>query len=158
MLHRWGKGKKDKSGSRLPTGEPIEFLTVGGRTSAYIRKLQRKVGHVADGVEKSGSSKRKRVKQENSEPDEALDEASEEDSTPAKEGSGGGRGRGKKRMEQTPRRQKGTVKAESKTQQNTPDTKAESEETAEILQDESAVLDDREPEVLGLRRSRRSKA
>lgn len=130
MLHRWGKGKKDKSANRLPTGEPIEFITVGGRTSAYVRELQRKVGPVAGGAETSGSSnKRKRVKQENSESDES--------STPAKESSGG-------------RSRKRTGQAESKTtstQRNAPDTKAE-----------SAVSGDKKPEVHGSRRSSRRKA
>jgi len=41
--HRWGKGKKEKHTMRLPTGEPatIKWVTVGGRTSAYVVELQR---------------------------------------------------------------------------------------------------------------------
>ena len=43
--HRWGKGKKD-SPNRLPNGEKIVFLTVGGRTSAVIPSVQKKTGPV----------------------------------------------------------------------------------------------------------------
>ncbi|KAI0318747.1 hypothetical protein OF83DRAFT_1241797 [Amylostereum chailletii] len=48
--HRWGKGKGSKSknihsedGLKLPSGEPatIKWVTVGGRTSAYILELQK---------------------------------------------------------------------------------------------------------------------
>ena len=44
--HRWGKGKKDAS-KTLPNGEKIQFLTVGGRTSAVIPSIQKKSGAVA---------------------------------------------------------------------------------------------------------------
>ncbi|KAG5723168.1 hypothetical protein E4T56_gene235 [Termitomyces sp. T112] len=39
--HRWGKGKKEHS-LRLPSGDPatIKWVTVGGRTSAYVEELQ----------------------------------------------------------------------------------------------------------------------
>ncbi|KAL8640162.1 MAG: hypothetical protein Q9228_002887 [Teloschistes exilis] len=43
--HRWGKGKKDDP-QRLPNGEKIKFLTVGGRTSAIIPSIQKKTGDV----------------------------------------------------------------------------------------------------------------
>jgi len=46
MLHRWGKGKGTKN-NKLPTGEQVEFLKVGGRTSAFVRALQRYVGPMA---------------------------------------------------------------------------------------------------------------
>ncbi|KAH9043838.1 Formamidopyrimidine-DNA glycosylase H2TH domain-containing protein [Lactarius pseudohatsudake] len=44
--YRWGKGKKvkgdDKPTLKLPDGRPatIEWVTVGGRTSAYVAELQ----------------------------------------------------------------------------------------------------------------------
>ncbi|KIY45221.1 hypothetical protein FISHEDRAFT_61237 [Fistulina hepatica ATCC 64428] len=40
--HRWGKGKKAKPTLKLPSGElaTIKWITVGGRTSAYIEELQ----------------------------------------------------------------------------------------------------------------------
>lgn len=44
--HRWGKGKKDAA-QKLPSGEKITFLTVGGRTSAVVPSLQKKTGPVA---------------------------------------------------------------------------------------------------------------
>ena len=40
MLHRWGKGKKNQS--MLPSGDRIDFLKVGGRTSAFVPALQKK--------------------------------------------------------------------------------------------------------------------
>ncbi|KAI5808708.1 Formamidopyrimidine-DNA glycosylase N-terminal domain-containing protein [Peziza echinospora] len=43
MLHRWGKGKNNEGGAgKLPTGEKIEFITVSGRTSAYVPSLQKR--------------------------------------------------------------------------------------------------------------------
>ncbi|KDQ54892.1 hypothetical protein JAAARDRAFT_196275 [Jaapia argillacea MUCL 33604] len=40
--HRWGKGKKQKPSLKLPSGEfaTINWITVGGRTSAYVAELQ----------------------------------------------------------------------------------------------------------------------
>lgn len=35
--YRWGKGK---GGCKMPDGNPIEFVTVGGRTSAVVRAVQ----------------------------------------------------------------------------------------------------------------------
>ncbi|KAF2035046.1 hypothetical protein EK21DRAFT_55560, partial [Setomelanomma holmii] len=48
MKHRWSKGKKDVS--KLPTGEKITFLKVGGRTSAIVPSLQKKTAAVAGDV------------------------------------------------------------------------------------------------------------
>ncbi|TCD66762.1 hypothetical protein EIP91_000953 [Steccherinum ochraceum] len=41
--HRWGKGKKQKETFTLPSGKPgtIKWVTVGGRTSAFIAELQK---------------------------------------------------------------------------------------------------------------------
>jgi len=43
--HRWGKGKKKKAQHilSLPSGDPatIKWVTVGGRTSAYVVELQK---------------------------------------------------------------------------------------------------------------------
>lgn len=41
MKYRWGKGKKN---DKLPTGEKIVFLDVGGRTSAVVPSVQKKTG------------------------------------------------------------------------------------------------------------------
>ncbi|EFR03745.1 formamidopyrimidine-DNA glycosylase lyase mutM [Nannizzia gypsea CBS 118893] len=41
--HRWNKGKKGAAG-KLPSGEPIVFVTVGGRTSAVVPSVQKKGG------------------------------------------------------------------------------------------------------------------
>jgi len=59
MLHRWSKAKKESS--RLPNGQTIKFLTVGGRTSAVVPEVQKKTAEAADDAENSGqhSSDRK---------------------------------------------------------------------------------------------------
>lgn len=53
MKYRWDKGKK--TGSKLPNGAKITFLTVGGRTSAIVPSVQKKTaavaGDVSDGAE-----------------------------------------------------------------------------------------------------------
>ncbi|KAI6364960.1 hypothetical protein MCOR25_005556 [Pyricularia grisea] len=70
--HRWGKGAASRTGeqARLPGGERLAFLTVGGRTSCYAPELQRKTGGgVASGikeeplvvVEKKNAGKNKKV-------------------------------------------------------------------------------------------------
>ena len=38
---RWGKGKKRKHAPKLPNGNPVSFVTVGGRTSAVVVKEQK---------------------------------------------------------------------------------------------------------------------
>ena len=43
MLHRWGKGRKGEDANKLPNGERIEFVKVGGRTSAFVRNLSVKL-------------------------------------------------------------------------------------------------------------------
>ncbi|KAF3481440.1 formamidopyrimidine-DNA glycosylase lyase mutM [Arthroderma uncinatum] len=48
--HRWNKGKKGATG-KLPSGEAIVFVTVGGRTSAVVPSVQKKNGEVAGGDE-----------------------------------------------------------------------------------------------------------
>lgn len=47
--HRWGKGGKG-SVAKLPNGEKLAFLTVGGRTSCYAPAVQKKTGRVVPGV------------------------------------------------------------------------------------------------------------
>lgn len=85
--YRWNKGKKDAP-QKLPNGEKITFLTVGGRTSAVVPSVQKKTGPVAkdvsseepgsNGGEKKGAaaSKRKRgaTKKEESDVDGEEDE------------------------------------------------------------------------------------
>lgn len=44
--HRWGKGAKGTA-AKLPNGEKLAFITVGGRTSCYAPGVQKKTGHVA---------------------------------------------------------------------------------------------------------------
>ncbi|KAG6866260.1 hypothetical protein C0991_006847 [Blastosporella zonata] len=47
--HRWGKGKKEHT-LLLPSGEPatIKWITVGGRTSAYVQELQLLPANIPD--------------------------------------------------------------------------------------------------------------
>lgn len=49
MKHRWDKGRKN--GAKLPNGEKIVFLTVGGRTSAVVPSRQKKTGAVKADVD-----------------------------------------------------------------------------------------------------------
>jgi len=44
--HRWGKGKRNSSDLRLPSGEiaVIKWVTVGSRTSAFVPKVQTLTG------------------------------------------------------------------------------------------------------------------
>ena len=51
MKHRWDKGKKN--GGKLPNGAKITFLKVGGRTSAVVPSVQKKLGTVAGDVSQS---------------------------------------------------------------------------------------------------------
>jgi len=53
MKHRWGKGKKEAS--KLPNGEKIMFLKVGGRTSAIVPSVQKKTAAVAGDVSDSAA-------------------------------------------------------------------------------------------------------
>lgn len=53
MKHRWGKGKKEAS--KLPNGEKITFLKVGGRTSAIVPSVQKKTAAVAGDVSESAA-------------------------------------------------------------------------------------------------------
>lgn len=49
--YRWGKGAAARPGAdvaRLPSGEALAFITVGGRTSCYAPALQRKSGDGGD--------------------------------------------------------------------------------------------------------------
>ncbi|KAL8799439.1 MAG: hypothetical protein Q9182_005883 [Xanthomendoza sp. 2 TL-2023] len=66
--HRWAKGKKDAP-QRLPNGEKIKFVTVGGRTSAIIPSVQKKTGEVAADVKGQDSDEN-----ENEDEDEDEDE------------------------------------------------------------------------------------
>ncbi|KAJ7139591.1 AtMMH-1 [Mycena epipterygia] len=65
--HRWGKGKKAAHNLKLPSGEPatIKWITVGGRTSAYVVELQTLAGT----VKKLTRGKRKAKEEEGSESD-----------------------------------------------------------------------------------------
>lgn len=47
--HRWSKGKKNQP-AVLPNGNKIVFLTVGGRTSAVVPAVQKKIGPVAQDI------------------------------------------------------------------------------------------------------------
>jgi formamidopyrimidine-DNA glycosylase len=47
--HRWNKGSKDATNT-LPNGEKLSFITVGGRTSCFAPRLQKKTGHIPAGA------------------------------------------------------------------------------------------------------------
>lgn len=69
MKYRWDKGKKGEV-NKLPNGNKIVHLKVGGRTSAIVPSVQKKTGGVAGNV--SGSE------------DEASEEVLEEDTSNTK--------------------------------------------------------------------------
>ncbi|CAK1355660.1 Formamidopyrimidine-DNA glycosylase [Cercospora beticola] len=52
MKYRWDKGKKGDV-NKLPSGEKIEHITVGGRTSAFVPSVQKKTAAVAGDVDTS---------------------------------------------------------------------------------------------------------
>ncbi|KAI1805344.1 Formamidopyrimidine-DNA glycosylase N-terminal domain-containing protein [Daldinia bambusicola] len=90
--HRWGKGKKDAP-TRLPSGEEIVHITVGGRTSCVVPSVQRRKGGekgaVKDGTESrffesKGKGKGKGKKQVKSEAEEEEADAEERPSKKAK--------------------------------------------------------------------------
>ncbi|KAK2875141.1 hypothetical protein FQN49_001746 [Arthroderma sp. PD_2] len=58
--HRWNKGKKGAAG-KLPSGEAIVFVTVGGRTSAVVPSVQKKNGEVADDGDEEADTKPKKA-------------------------------------------------------------------------------------------------
>ncbi|KAH7157731.1 Formamidopyrimidine-DNA glycosylase N-terminal domain-containing protein [Dactylonectria estremocensis] len=47
--YRWGKGTKGTA-SKLPNGEKLAFITVGGRTSCYAPGVQKKTGRTVPGI------------------------------------------------------------------------------------------------------------
>ena len=103
MKHRWSKGKKD--GGKLPNGEKITFLKVGGRTSAIVPSVQKKTGAVAgesledvDGAEDDGDDPqpKKGTKRKNKVKKEAIDDDDSEEKFPMSTK----RGRGRKAAEQ----------------------------------------------------------
>ncbi|KAI5818624.1 putative formamidopyrimidine-DNA glycosylase [Pyronema omphalodes] len=83
MLHRWGKGKK--GGDVMPNGDKISFLTVGGRTSAFIEKRQKQIGPnvaqlKAEKAEKARKTTGKRkVKEEEEEEEDESDITAKEE-------------------------------------------------------------------------------
>ncbi|KAL8691580.1 MAG: hypothetical protein Q9218_003224 [Villophora microphyllina] len=91
--HRWGKGKKDDP-QRLPNGEKIKFVTVGGRTSAIVPSVQKKTGEVAADVNGSAEEddddneeapkKAKKAAKKNKKEDDDEPEADGKPAKPAK--------------------------------------------------------------------------
>ncbi|KAL6361809.1 hypothetical protein LRP88_05285 [Fusarium phalaenopsidis] len=47
--YRWGKGSKGTA-TKLPNGEKLAFITVGGRTSCYAPGVQKKTGRTPTGI------------------------------------------------------------------------------------------------------------
>ena len=42
MMYRWGKGRKKQEKPKV-NGHPVDFVTVGGRTSCFVPKVQKKL-------------------------------------------------------------------------------------------------------------------
>lgn len=88
--HRWGKGDKG-SAPKLPNGEKLAFITVGGRTSCYAPNVQKKTGAVAAGgkaetakgeSDKAKPAKGKSAKAEPKEEEEDDNKAAVEETKP----------------------------------------------------------------------------
>ncbi|KAI5839845.1 Formamidopyrimidine-DNA glycosylase N-terminal domain-containing protein, partial [Morchella snyderi] len=77
MLHRWGKGSKKEN--KLPSGEKIDFIKVGSRTSAYVPSLQKIVGEPV----KKRARKARQADGEDGEQDGEEGEGSEAEVRPA---------------------------------------------------------------------------
>ncbi|KAG6257435.1 hypothetical protein E4U24_004407 [Claviceps purpurea] len=76
--YRWGKGDKGAA-NKLPNGEKISFITVGGRTSCFAPGVQKKTGQVVPvKAEHEGSEK---------EGDEGEEEAAADDTVGVKKKS-----------------------------------------------------------------------
>ncbi|PTB44213.1 hypothetical protein M441DRAFT_55282 [Trichoderma asperellum CBS 433.97] len=81
--HRWGKGDKGSS-PKLPNGEKLAFITVGGRTSCYAPGVQKKTGAVAASARiepvksESGKAKPAKGKPVKTEPKEKEDDDEKE--------------------------------------------------------------------------------
>ena len=78
--HRWGKGKKNHP-SVLPNGDKITYIKVGGRTSAVVESVQKKLGAVKHEAGKGAASKRKRA-EKTSDSDAEKEEEEEEEGKP----------------------------------------------------------------------------
>jgi hypothetical protein len=97
MKHRWNKGKKESS--RLPNGEKIIHITVGGRTSAIVPSVQKKTGAVAADISEAnqldddGDSDEAEEKPQKGKKSKKIANGTERN-TPATKSSG--RNRGKK--------------------------------------------------------------
>lgn len=125
MKHRWDKGKK--GGSRLPTGEKIEHLSVGGRTSAVVPSLQKKTGAVAGDVVGGGG-------------EEGGD--GEDEKKTSKRKSPGGKGRTaigkKKEPSAAPGEENIKTPASNSKKRKSPGSKDKEKEAAERVTDEGA--------------------
>ncbi|KAK6544359.1 hypothetical protein TWF694_001060 [Orbilia ellipsospora] len=130
--YRWGKGKK---GNKLPSGEKIDFVKVGGRTSAYVKTRQKATGGtavkvesaVSGGEEDSGEEKvKKSAKKRKAVKDEEYEE------TPVKKGKRGATKAIKAKEEVVTPAKRGRKKAVKKEE-----SEEESEEEDEIEYTES---------------------
>jgi formamidopyrimidine-DNA glycosylase len=128
MKYRWDKGKK--SGSQLPNGAKITFLTVGGRTSAIVPSVQKKTaavaGDVSDGAESEGGGEEEEeeVKPKRAGKRKAKD--LEEDTAPGAEAKAGGGGGRKTRATENNQDVKLSTKAKRGRKANEADIKEES--------------------------------
>lgn len=83
--HRWGKGDKG-SANKLPNGERLAFITVGGRTSCYAPGVQKKTGGVPGGAKvepiKSEGEEDSKPKTKARKPTKAIKKEDEGDDKP----------------------------------------------------------------------------
>ncbi|KAG6006200.1 hypothetical protein E4U21_007239 [Claviceps maximensis] len=80
--HRWGKGDKGAA-RKLPNGEAISFITVGGRTSCFAPGVQKKTGQAVPATS-AAPIKAEQERADQDEVDEKDDHGDEENSGTAK--------------------------------------------------------------------------
>ena len=81
--YRWGKGSKDAA-TKLPNGDKLAFITVGGRTSCYAPGVQKKTGHTAPGIKEEPVESKAEVKASKKSRKKSPDADEETDSPPKK--------------------------------------------------------------------------
>ncbi|KAK6515525.1 hypothetical protein TWF506_007857 [Arthrobotrys conoides] len=127
--YRWGKGKK---GNTLPNGEKIDFVKVGGRTSAYVKTRQKATGGTAVKGEAEGSDEDSREGKKSAKKRKAI--KAEEDEAPVKKGKRGPKPKAGDEEVKTPakRGRKKAVKVEESESEKEEEEEEESEVEVEV--------------------------
>ncbi|EGX53273.1 hypothetical protein AOL_s00006g139 [Orbilia oligospora ATCC 24927] len=164
--YRWGKGKK---GNALPNGEKIDFVKVGGRTSAYVKTRQKATGGTAVKEEARGSDEDSGEVKKSAKKRKAI--KTEEDETSVKKGKRGIKPKTEDEEVKTPAkrgRKKAAKVEESQSEEEEENREEEEEEESEVevkisrkgksrVKEEKAVVDGSTGTPAGRRSSRLKK-